>query len=417
MLEVCVLGAGVIGTTTAYELAKDGHRVTVIDRQPGPGLETSFANGGQISANHATPWATPEALKKAFQWLGRETSPLIIRPRLDPDLFFWMLRFLSNCRAAKVPVNTERALRVALYSRDRLARLRKDLGLDYHQTLRGVLHLYRSEKDLDDARAQAESMTKMGCKRDILNRDEVYQLEPSLRHSSEPIVGGILSPDDESGDAFAFTDQIEAAAKGLGAHFLYNHAITGLSTDKGCVTGVETDQGTIGADVFVVCLGSFGPALLKPLGVMLPVYPAKGYSLSLEIGPDDIAPTLPLIDDEFKIVYSRLGDTLRIAGTAEFCGFDLSPNPKREAMILSKAFGFFPGLNDGRLAEPWCGLRPMTPDQVPVIGRTVFENLVLNTGHGTLGWTMAAGSARIVADLVNGRTPSVDLTGLGLERF
>ena len=417
MKAVAVLGAGVVGATSAYELAKAGFEVTVVDRQPGPGLETSFANGGQISANHATPWATPENLKKAATWFGRADSPLVIRPRFDPRLFSWMLKFIGNCRASRVARNTERALRVALYSRDRLGRLGKELRLDYDRGRTGILHLFKSETDMAASLPQAEAMTKLGCRRDILNREEVLQMEPSLRDSLTPIVGGALSAEDETGDAYKFTTGIWKAATALGAVFRFGETIRAIETKRRKIRRVKTDRGMVEADFFVMALGSHGPAVLKPLGVSLPVYPAKGYSLTIPLDENDKAPRVALIDDEAKIVYTRLGDRLRVAGTAEFAGYDPSPDPRRSNAVLSKAHELLPSLNDGRPVESWCGLRPMTPDQVPILGRTRYENLVLNTGHGTLGWTMAAGSARVVADLLAGRTPEISLDGLELERF
>lgn len=417
MVKVIVLGAGIVGATTAYELAKNGHAVTVIDRQPGPGLETSFANGGQISANHATPWATPESLKKALHWFGREDSPLLVRKPFDPALISWMARFIANCRPFRVAQNTERALRIALYSRLCLADLRQYLTFDYDRQQKGILHLYRTEKELQDALPQAMAMTHLGCHRRTVSRDELMAMEPALSDSIAPIAGAIFSPDDESGDAYRFTQKISEAAKGMGVDFRYGITIQGFERKPKMITAIKTDQGNITADVFVLALGSYSPIVVKDLGLTLPVYPAKGYSLTVPLGAADKAPSIALIDDLYKIVYSRLGCRLRIAGTAEFNGYNTEPNPRRSEMILRKAHDLFPGLNDGRPIEHWAGLRPMTPDQVPVLGPCRYENLVLNTGHGTLGWTMAAGSARIVSDLISGHEPAISIEGLTINRF
>jgi len=419
-VRTLVLGAGVVGVTTAYWLAKAGHQVVVLDRQLGPGLETSFANGGQISASHADPWAGPATPLKALKWLGREDAPLIIRPRLDFAMFGWCLRFLANCTAERNRVNTERILRVAVYSRRCLAEIRADTGIAYDQAERGILHVYSDANEFEAAVPKAALMTQYGCIREVLDVEGCVAREPALAESRHKLVGGTYSPDDESGDAYKFTAGLADICRGMGVQFRYGTRIRRLIAHRDHLLGVVTDGGTLNADdydLFVLAAGSYTPLLLKPLGVRLPVYPAKGYSVTIPIENSDGAPRVAIIDDERKIVYSRLGDRLRVAGTAELTGYDTSLSGVRAHSILKAAMDLFPRCGDASRAEFWAGLRPTTPDSVPVIGRTPFDNLLINTGHGTLGWTMCAGAGRLVADLASGKVPDVDLAGLGIDRF
>ena len=416
-MKVAVLGAGVIGVTTAYFLAKGGASVTVVDRQPGPALETSFANGGQISVNHATPWATPSTPLKALKWLGRSDAPLLIHPRWDPALAAWLIRFLANCTRGRLRTNIERALRVALYSRGQLAELRAETGIEYDQLTLGILHIFRNPGDYAEALPGSSLMNELGCERRIVSVDECVALEPTLAWTRDRLVGGIFSPGDESGNAHTFTLRLAEVCEGLGVQFQWRQPVRRLLRSGHRIVGVETDGGGIDADAYVLAFGSWSPLLLKPLGMALPVYPGKGYSVTIPIGGHLGAPTLGLIDDEFKMVYSRLGDQLRVAGTAEFAGWDTSVTEARARFLLTKAMELFPDCGDVERAEFWAGLRPSTPDGVPVIGRAGFDNLFLNTGHGTLGWTMACGSGRVIADLVLGRTPEISLDGLGIDRF
>ncbi|MFO1128214.1 MAG: D-amino acid dehydrogenase [Rhodospirillales bacterium] len=416
-IAIVVIGAGVVGVATAYYLARAGADVIVIDRQSGPALETSFANGGQISANHAAPWAAPKTPWKALRWLGRTDAPLLFHLRWDPQLFAWLARFLANCTGPAVHRNIERALALALYSRRQLVLLRAETGIHYDELNRGILHIFRSPADWRDALPQVELMNRLGCTRRPVDAAGCIAIEPALETVGSDLVGGVFSPDDESGDAHAFTRGLAALAAGRGVRFLYGtrvHAITG-SGDR--VTAVETDAGRITGDAYVLAAGSYSPLLLAPLGLRLPIYPAKGYSVTVPVGIGTGAPTVALIDDEFKMVYSRLGDRLRIAGTAEFTGYDTAINEARARFLLDKAMGLFPGCGDATRAEFWAGLRPATPDGVPLIGPTRLPNLFLNTGHGALGWTMACGSGRVVADLVQGRRPEIPTDGLTLARF
>jgi D-amino-acid dehydrogenase len=416
-MKVLVMGAGVVGVATAYYLAKGGASVTVVDRQPGAALETSFANGGQISANHATPWATSGTPLRALKWLGRVDAPLLVHLRWDPALAAWLLRFLANCTRKRLRVNIERALRVALYSRTQLAALRAATGIEYDQLTRGILHIFRNPRDYEEALPVVELMNWLGCERRIVTAEECVTLEPTLACVRDKLVGGIFSPGDESGDAHTFAVRLAELCAGLGVDFRWGRAIRHLRTSGRSIAGAETDGGDIGADAFVLALGSYSPLLLKPLGVALPVYPGKGYSVTIPIDGHAGAPVVSLIDDEFKMVYSRLGERLRVAGTAEFAGWDASVTEARARFLLAKAVELFPDCGDVGRAEFWAGLRPSTPDGVPVLCRGGFDNLFLNTGHGTLGWTMACGSGRLVADLVLGRTPEISLEGLGIERF
>ncbi len=416
-MHVLVLGAGVIGVATAYELAADGHAVTVIDRQPGPGLETSFANGGQISASHATPWAKPSAPWQALRWLGRSDAPLLYHLRWDPALWGWTARFLRNCTRPRMLRNIERSLRVALYSRDRLRALRQATAIAYRERSCGILHIFRDRREFDRAARQVDPMNRFGCALQAVDPAECVRLEPALAAHRERLVGGIYSPDDETGDAHLFTGRLAALCERRGVAFRWGESASRIAAADGGVAGVETSAGFCPGDACVVALGSFAPALLKPLGLRLPVCPAKGYSVTIEVGESDRAPAIGLIDDEVKMVYSRLDGRLRAAGTAEFTGYDNRVSEVRARSLLDRVMELLPGCGNAEGAMFWAGLRPSTPDGVPVIGATPVRGLFLNCGHGTLGWTMACGSARITADLVFGRRPEVAVDGLGLDRF
>ncbi|MDG4576137.1 MAG: D-amino acid dehydrogenase [Defluviicoccus sp.] len=416
-MKVVVLGAGVVGVATAWFLARGGATVVVVDRQPGAGLETSFANGGQISANHTTPWATPATPWKALKWLGQADAPLLFHLRLDPALASWLVRFLANCTALRMRANTERALRLAVYSRQQLAAVRAATGIAYDQLTRGILHIFRNPKDYAEALPLVELMNSLGCRREVIDADACVGLEPALADARPHLVGGIFSPDDESGDAHAFTVGLAEACAAEGVTFQYGTTIQRLVRAGQAVSAVKTEAGTMTADAFVVACGSYSPLLLRPLGIRLPVYPAKGYSVTIPVAAAGSAPVVSLIDDEFKMVYSRLGNRLRIAGTAEFAGYDTTVWPKRAMFLREKAMELFPRCGDPGAAEFWAGLRPSTPDGVPVMGATPLSGLFLNTGHGTLGWTMACGAGRVVADVILGQTPEIALDGFGSERF
>jgi len=418
-MKAIVLGAGIIGVTTAFELARDGHYVTVIERREDVALETSFANGGQIAANHAEPWAAPGTIAKAIAWLGRKDAPLLYHLRLDPALWAWTVEFFANCREPKFWQNAARILRVALYSRERYKTLRAELDLTYDLNQRGILNIFRDGPEFDQAVERARTLTELGCERRTLDTDACIALEPALAHSTQNLSGGTWSPHDESGDCHTFTRQLAKITKDLGVTFTFNTRVLGLVCDGPKITSVHTDHGDVRGDVFVLAMGCHSQHIAKDLGLNLNIYPAKGYSVTLPITDPhgDHAPRVSLTDDRHKLVFSRLGDRLRVAGTAEFTGYDTHLDQQRAELTLDTALKLFPHAGDRAKATFWTGLRPATPDGVPVLGRGKPENLLLNTGHGTLGWTMAAGSARITADLAQGRTPDIDMDGLGWQRF
>jgi D-amino-acid dehydrogenase len=416
-MTVVVLGAGVVGVCTAYYLSQAGLAVTVIDRQPGAARETSFANGGQISANHATPWAGPSTPWRALKWLGRTDAPLLLHLRWDPELFTWLWHFLRNCTATRVRTNIARILPLALYSRGQLAVVRTETGIAYDALTRGILHIFRDQSEYQAALGLLDLMNRLGCVRRVISAADCVALEPALASVSRDLVGGIYSPDDESGDAHMFTVELARLCAERGVAFEYETEVTRLIPEGERIVAADTRRGSISGDCFVLACGSYSPLLLRPLGIHLPVYPAKGYSVTLPVGNGSAAPVVSLIDDEYKMVYSRLGDRLRVAGTAEFTGYDTRINKARARFLLHTAMALFPDCGDAAHAEFWAGLRPSTPDGVPVIGATTYRNLYLNTGHGTLGWTMACGSGRVMADIIAGRSPAIPAEGLGLERF
>lgn len=423
-MKVLVMGAGVVGTAAAWFLADSGHEVTVIDRQPGPGLETSFANGGQISASHVEPWAGPRTPLMALKWLGDPDAPLVFRwARWDPALWLWLMRFLRNCTPARAALNTERALRIALYSRASLKALRAATGLTYDERRLGILQVFHDEREFEEGRRLAAHVAANGLASSVHDLAGTLAVEPALSHVADTLRGGIHFPDDESGDAHLFTRRLAAlAAERLAVDFRHGVTIHGIDSRAGIVTGVRTDAGTFVADAYVLALGSWSPLLARDLGLKLPIYPAKGYSITVPVtdplpGNAPGAPTVSVTDGAYKMVFSRLGDRLRAAGTAELAGWDTTLRPRRAETIVRNARRLFPLAGDYDAAERWCGLRPKTPDSVPILGRSPLPNLFLNTGHGVLGWTMSVGSGRIIADLVSGREPEVDIRGLGLERF
>ncbi len=416
-MKVIVLGAGIIGVSTAYFLARAGHRVTVLDRQPAPALETSFANGGQISASHAEPWSNPATPWKLLSWLGRKDAPLWFRLHWDPPMWGFFFRFLAACRGATSRANAEKALRLALHSRDVLASVRQATGIAFDAEDRGILHVYRSQRALDRAAVTAERFRALGLETEALNADACVGIEPALGASRHTLAGGIYSPADLSGDAHVFTQALAEKAAEAGAEFRLDTKILRLAHMGDRITGVMTHRGMVTADRYVCALGSHSAPLLAAIGIQIPVYPAKGYSATVPLTAPDRAPVVSITDDDAKIVVSRLGDRLRIAGTAEFNGFDETINETRANAVLAAGERLFPGCMDGANAEFWAGLRPLTPDGVPVIGPTRLRNLILNTGHGTLGWTMGVGSGQVVADLIDGRKPEIDLTGFGADRF
>jgi D-amino-acid dehydrogenase len=415
-LKVVVLGAGVVGITSAWYLAKAGHQVTVLERQPAAGLETSFANGGQISVSHAEPWSNPHAPLRALAWMGREDAPLLFRLRWDPALFDWSLRFLRECTPGRTRANMRNIVSLALYSRGQLQALRAETGIAYDHLERGILHIYTDPREFAASVAASALMCDFGCARHTISVDECVAIEPTLAPVRHLLVGGDYTPADESGDAHQFTQNLAALCAARGVDFRYDAGIEKLLSAGGELTGVQIKSGTgrelITADAYVAALGSYTPALLRPLGIHLPVYPAKGYSATVPLGAASVAPSVSLTDDGHKLVFSRLGQRLRIAGTAEFNGFNTDLNTVRCQALMQRAGDLFPALHPAGEPEFWCGLRPATPSNVPYIGRSRVPNLYLNTGHGTLGWTMSCGSAAALADIVGGRVPEPDFSFL-----
>jgi len=417
-VKVVVLGAGVVGTAAAWYLRQSGHEVSVIERQPGAGLETSFANGGQVSPCHAEPWANPETPFQALKWLGKPEAPLIFKWwRYDPELWAWLLRFLANCTPGRTKINTDRTLRVALYSRQCLQELRRAIAIDYDAKTLGILHVYRDPRAFAHAIKAAEMMAKLGLTREAKTVAEALAIEPALSDAAGELTGAIFTPDDESGDAHKFTQGLAAHAANAGVVFCYSTTVTGFVREGDRIAEVMTDKGPVKADAFVMTLGSWSRVWAKQLGLHLPVYPAKGYSATLAVTDAAHAPQVSITDDEHKLVFSRLGGRLRCAGTAELSGWSDAIDPVRAGAIVRQARSLFPRAGDFAGAELWAGLRPTTPDSVPVIGKTKLTNLFLDTGHGTLGWTMACGSGKALADVISGRAPEIDMTGLGIERF
>jgi D-amino-acid dehydrogenase len=416
-MKIVVLGSGVIGVTSAWYLAKAGHEVTVIDRQPAPALETSFANAGEVSPGYSAPWAAPGIPVKALKWMFMKHAPLIVQPKPDWAKVKWMARMLMNCTADAYAVNKSRMVRLAEYSRDCLADLREETGLRYDERMQGTLQLFRTEKQVAAAAKDIAVLQGDGVPFEVLSADECVAAEPGLADARDKIAGGLRLPGDETGDCFKFTNGLAELAEQAGVTFRYGVGIDGLEEAAGRIVAVRTSEGWVTADAFVVALGSYSPFLVKPLGIDLPVYPVKGYSITVPITDEARAPVSTVMDETHKIAITRLGDRIRVGGMAEIAGFDLSLNPKRRATLEHSVEDLFGGAGDQSRASFWCGLRPMTPDGTPVVGRTGFANLFLNTGHGTLGWTMAAGSGRVLADIVSGRATDIDATDLGLSRY
>jgi len=420
-MRVVILGAGVIGATSAWYLARAGHEVTVIDRQGAAALETSYANGGQISASHAEPWANPDAPRKVLSWLGREDAPLLFRMRADWGQWKWSLGFLFECLPARTRANTRQILSLALYSRGQLQALRRELEIGYDQQTRGILYFYTDRKDFARAARQADALRDLGAEREIRSADQCVAIEPALAHARRELVGGVFAPSDESGDAQKFTQKLADHAARIGVRFRYGCSVERFEIERGRVASVivhdahEGAEEPVTADAYVVALGSYSPLLLRRIGLSIPVQPVKGYSITIPLDEGDEAPQVSLTDEAAKIVFSRLGDRLRVAGTAELAGYDTEVNAVRCEALVRRTFALFPRAGRPERAEYWGGLRPATPSNRPLIGRTRFPNLFLNTGHGTLGWTLACGSARALADLVSGRRPEPGFGFLGMS--
>jgi D-amino-acid dehydrogenase len=416
-VKVLVLGGGVIGVTTAWYLAKAGHAVTVVDRQAGPALETSFANAGEVSPGYASPWAGPGVPVKAIKWLLMKHGPLVIRPRPDPAMWLFMLKMLRNCTTARYAVNKARMIPIAEYSRDCLRALRSEIGIHYDEESRGTLQLFRREAQLDGTAGDIAVLKQYGVPYEVLDRSGCIATEPALAAVKEKFVGGLRLPEDETGDCHMFTQTLAARAAECGVKFCFSTSIEHLVVEGARVTGVVTSAGLLRADSYVLALGSWSPQLLKPLDISIPVYPVKGYSITVPVKDPAAAPVSTVMDESYKVAITRLGSRIRVGGTAEISGYSNVLHLKRRATLDHSLTDLFPGGGDLAQATFWCGLRPMTPDGPPLVGPTRYTNLHLNTGHGTLGWTMACGSGRVLADLLSGRKPEVDIGELAMSRY
>jgi D-amino-acid dehydrogenase len=391
--------------------------VTVIDRQPKPALETSFANAGEVSPGYSSPWAGPGVPVKAVKWLLMKHGPLVIRPKLDPEMWIWVLKMLRNCTSARYAVNKSRMIPIAEYSRDCLRALRSETGIRYDERERGTLQLFRYSAQLDHTADDIAVLKQNGVPFEVLDRDGCVAAEPALAAVKDKIAGGLRLPQDETGDCHMFTQALAFEAEKLGVRFMFNVGIEGLNADATRITGVATYAGMLQADAYVLALGSWSPRLVRPLGISLPVYPVKGYSITVPITDPDGAPVSTVMDESYKVAITRLGDRIRVGGTAEISGYSDKLYAARRATLDHSLSDLFPRGGDLKKATFWSGLRPMTPDGPPIIGATRYGNLHLNTGHGTLGWTMACGSGRVLADLLSGRKPDIDTSELSIGRY
>jgi len=417
-MHILVLGAGVIGVTTAWFLQKQGHQVTVVDRQSQAGLETSYANGGQVSVSHAEPWANPSAPLKVLKWLFRADAPLLFRPKLDPAQWRWAMSFLTQCTSAKAAHNIRQMVNLGTYSRSQLQALRQETGLEYDQVTKGILHFYTNPAEFDAALEPTRIMCDLGCDRQVIDASRAVELEPALKNIQHKIAGATYTPEDESGDARKFTQALAERCQEAGVEFCYGTDVLGFERAGERILGVQVlkdgHHETMRADAYVLSLGSFSAALARQLGLFLNIYPAKGYSITVPVKNEEAAFNVSLTDDEYKLVYSRLGDRIRVAGTAELSGYSRTLNYTRCRAIVRRTAEIMPEAGYWDQAEFWTGLRPATPSNVPYVGKSHFANLYLNTGHGTLGWTHSCGSAAALADIVDGRKPEVDFTFSGV---
>ena len=421
-MDVLVLGGGVVGVTTAYQLAREGAKVTLIDRQPDVAMETSFANAGQISPGYAAPWAAPGIPLKALKWWFQQHAPLSVRPDGTWFQLQWIAQMLRHCTQTRYAENKGRMVALAEYSRDQLRALRSEIDLPYEGRSLGTLQLFRTEAQMASAQRDIAVLQDAGVPYELLQREELARAEPGLAHAQHRLSGGLRLPGDETGDCHRFTRELARHAQALGVQFRLGEAVQQWLTVRGQVSGVvlKGADGQAGqvlsADRIVLAAGAYSRALLKPLGIGIPVYPVKGYSLTLPLVDESRAPVSTVLDETYKVAITRFDRRIRVGGMAELAGFDLALRPKRLATLAHVVKDLFPG-GDLTQAQPWCGLRPMTPDGTPLVCATPQPRLFLNTGHGTLGWTMACGSARVLTDLMMGRCSAVEPRGLSLARY
>ena len=416
-MKVLVLGSGVIGVASAYYLARAGHEVEVVDRQDGPALETSFGNAGEVSPGYSAPWAGPGVPLKAVKWMLMQHSPLVIWPLLDPAMWRWGAMLLANCTERAYALNKSRMVPIAEYSRDCLKALRAETGIAYDDRAQGTLQLFRTQKQLDGIGGDVAVLQQYGVPFEVLDRAGFVAAEPALKLTQHKFVGALRLPGDETGDCFLFTNRLAEMARAAGVRFRFGTTIAGIDRAGARIGGVRTSAGTLTADRYVVAAGSFSPQLLAPLGIRIPVYPVKGYSITVPITDAAAAPESTIMDETHKVAVTRLGDRIRVGGTAELAGYSMALREPRRATLEHVVTDLFPQGGDVSQATFWCGLRPMTPDGTPVVGPTPIDNLLLATGHGTLGWTMAAGTGRVIADIVSGRQPDIDISGLTMARY
>ncbi|MDQ1094788.1 D-amino-acid dehydrogenase [Xanthomonas sacchari] len=416
-MRVLVLGSGVIGTATAWYLARNGCEVTVVDRQPAAGLETSYANAGQVSPGYASPWAAPGVPLKALKWLFQRHAPLAITPTADLQQYLWLAQMLRNCTAERYAINKARMVRLSEYSRDCLDQLRAETGIAYEGRQLGTTQLFRTQQQLDGAAKDIEVLREYGVPYELLDRAGIARVEPALASAPASLVGALRLPNDQTGDCRLFTQRLAAMAAAAGVQFRQGETIEALQADSDRIDGVRIGGRLERADRYVVALGSYSPGLLAPLGIRLPVYPLKGYSLTLPIRDAALAPTSTILDESYKVAITRFDERIRVGGMAELAGFDLSRPARRRATLEKVVNDLYPHGGDLAAAEFWTGLRPATPDGTPVVGATGYRNLFLNTGHGTLGWTMACGSGRYLADLMVSRQPQISGEGLDIFRY
>ncbi|MFL9710775.1 D-amino acid dehydrogenase [Methylobacillus sp. Pita1] len=415
-MRVIVLGSGVIGVTTAWYLAEAGHEVIVLDRQPGPALETSYANAGQVSPGYSSPWAAPGVPLKALKWMLRRHAPLFIKPDGTWQQLRWMWQLLQNCTAARYEQNKARMVRLAEYSRDCLDRLRADTGIEYEGRQGGTLQLFRTQEQLDAAVRDIEVLRFAHVPFELLPRSLLSKAEPALERVNQKLTGGLWLPHDETGDCHLFTTRLAEMAAARGVQFRYGQDITRLDIESGSVQGVVVNGERLQADAYIVALAAYSTSFLK--GVLdLPVYPVKGYSITIPIIDEASAPVSTVLDETYKTAVTRFDNRIRVGGMAELVGFDHRLSPRREGTLKLIVDDLFPGAADLSQTNFWTGLRPMTPDGTPIVGGTPLPNLYLNTGHGTLGWTMACGSGKLLADIISGKEADIQHDDLGLDRY
>ena len=417
-MKVLILGSGVIGVTSAWYLAKSGHDVTVVDRQSSVANETSFANAGQISPGYSAPWAAPGIPIKAMKWLMQELAPLKINIKdLDTETMLWMTKMVANCNTKDYHINKARMMRVAEYSRDCLRELRKEINIQYDHRTKGTLQVFRTDSQVKGSKKDIEVLKECGVDHKILTADDCLAYEPALKHTISKIVGGLQLPNDETGDCHMFVTELARECENLGVKFVMDTNIEKVNKQGNEIVSVSTSKGELTADAYLMALGSYSTHMLANIGIKVPVYPIKGYSLTLPIEDYSAAPESTIMDETYKVAITRLGDRIRVGGTAEITSYNMALLEKRRKNIEFSIADLFPHAGDLAKAEFWTGLRPMTPDGTPILGKTKIDNLFLNTGHGTLGWTMSVGSAKFVSDVINSKTPDIDSTGLSVDRY